>query len=248
MEQFDSKYFRGQGKLFLGARDAAGNPVGLTFIGDLTSAEITPQVERDEVIENVTGSGGVGASWIRRSAFQIAIVMRSIRKDHLAAALQGQLVDKASSDVTDEEHTAILGAFSRLEHTNVSNVEITDEEGNVTYVAGEDYVLYPAEGMIEWLADGDISDEEAVLVTYDYAAQYHVPSSPNNEPKYLVFAGKNTADGDRSVRCEAYRVKLDPAAVSMITESSADIPLNGVVELDALRPAGDQFFSWKVEA
>lgn len=247
MEDFGSKYFRGQGKLFAGSRNAAGKPVGLVFLGDLSSAEVSPQVERDEIIENVTGSSGVGASWLRRSQFNIQIAMRSIRKDHLAAALQGTATDKTAGSVTDEAHTVALGKFSPLVHNKVSSVVVTGAGGSPTYVADTDYKVHADEGFIEWLSGGSVTEALAVLIDYSYAAQYHVPSSPGNLDKYLVFAGKNTADNDKMTRCELYKVKLDPSALALITDTAADMQLAGVVQLDSLRPAGDQFFSWKVE-
>lgn len=246
-ENFASRYYRGQGKLFLGDRDANGNPVGLVFIGDLSSAEMTPQIERDQVIENVTGSGGIGASWLRSSQFNMQLTMRSIRKEHLEAALHGTALTKVSGSITAEAHTVKLGKFSRLQHTNVSTVVVKASPGGTTISAANNYVVYPAEGMIEWLAGGTVTDAQNVTIDYGYAAQYHVPSAPNNVAKYLVFAGKNTADSDKQTRCEIYRCKLDPGVLSLITESAGEIPMSGVVELDSLRAAGDQFFSWKVE-
>lgn len=251
METFESRYFRGQGALFIGDRDAAGNPVGLTFVGDLTTATLTPQIERDEVIENVTGSGGVGASWLRASQFQVALTMRSIRPAHFAAALQGTLTEKAAGDVSDEEHVAKIGKFSRLQHTNVTNVVVTEdtEDTPATYVAGVDYKVHAAEGLIEWLSEAGatIADDIAVVIDYDYGAQYHVTAAPNNLSRYLVFAGKNSADDDKQTRCEMYRVKLDPGSMPMISESAGEMTINGVLETDSARPAGDQFFSWKVQ-
>lgn len=249
METFESRYFRGQGALFIGDRDAEGNPVGLTFIGDLTTATLTPQIERDEIIENVSGSGGIGASWLRASQFQLAITMRSIRPEHFAAALQGTLTQKAAGDVSDEAHTVKLGKFSRLQHTNVTDVVVREvaESNPTTYVAGTDYLVHAAEGLIEWLDGGTVTDDLAVELDYDYSAQYHVTAQPNNLTRYLVFAGKNSADDDKQTRCEMYRVKLDPGSMPMISESAGEMTINGVLETDAGRPAGDQFFSWKVQ-
>lgn len=247
MEQFDSRYFRGQGKLFVGSRTAAGEPDGLVFVGDLSSVDMTPDISRQQVIENVTGQAGVGSSWIEQSAFTLSIVMRSIKPEHLAVALQGANTAKASASVTGEAHTAKLGKFSRLAHTNVSAVTVSGSGGTPTYVADTDYKVHAAAGLIEWLSGGTVTEDTAAEIDYTYADQHHVASAPNNEAKYLVFAGQNSADSDKQTRVEVYKCKLDPGVFSLITSGAAEGTINGVVEQDALRTAGDQFFTWKTE-
>jgi len=246
-EQFDSKYFRGQGPLFLADRDVNGNPTGLVFVGDVSSAELTPQIEKGEVIENVSGAGGVGASWTTRTQYNLSISMRSVKKEHLAIALHADLTSKVAGTVTDEAQTAYLDKFISLEHTKVSAVVVTDSAGTTTYVLDTDYALSADEGMVEILSSGSITEAQALLIDYAYAAQGHLSANPNNLDKYLVFAGKNTADNDKQTRCEIYKIKLDPSVLSMITTDAAEIPITGIVEKDSLRAAGDQFFGWKIE-
>ena len=247
-EQFDSKYFRGQGKLYIGDRNATtGAPEGLVFVGDVASVELTPNVERGEVIENVTGQGGIGASWLKRASYQLSITMRSIRSDHLALALQGAVTTKAAGSVTNEAATVRLGKASPLAHTNVSTVVVTGVGGAPTYVAGTDYVVHAAEGIIEWLTGGTVTDGLAVEIDYAYAAQDHVGSSPGNLDKYIVFAGINTADNDKQTRCEIYKCKLDPSVPSLVTDNESEMKIDGVIQTDTLRAAGDQFFAWKIE-
>lgn len=247
MEQFDSRYFRGQGKLFAADRDPNGAPTGLLFLGDMTSSDMTPNMERSETIENTTGSGGVGSSFLKRAQYDVSIVMRSIRHDHLARALHASDTARAGASVTDEAHTGYHDAFIKLEHTNVSAVVVTDDTGVTTYTEGTDYALYANEGMIEILSTGGITDAQPLLIDYSYAAQHHLKVSPHNKEIYLVFAGKNSADNDKMTRCEMYKMKLDPGALSMITDDTTDTTLNGTLLLDPLRPAGDQFYSWKTE-
>src|SRR5680860_1205105 len=102
-EQFDTRYFRGQGPLFMGARDAAGNPAGLIFVGDLGEATVTGNIERAEIRENVSGIGALGSSFVRAVNYELSISMRSIKRDHLARAAGGR-VQKASASVSNEVH------------------------------------------------------------------------------------------------------------------------------------------------
>jgi len=248
MEQFESKYFRGQGKVFLADRDAAGQPMGLTFIGDLTSADMTPQIDKEEVIENVTGTNAVAASWPTGTKYNLSIAMRSVKKEHLAIALQADLATKIAGTVTDESHIAYDDKLVALAHNKISAVVVTDAAGTTTYAATTDYIVHADEGMIEILSTGTIVDAAVILVDYSYAAQGHLTANPTNTDKYLVFAGKNSADNDKQVRCEIYKVKLDASVLSMITANAADMTLTGEIVLDSLRAAGDQFYGWKLES
>ncbi len=247
MEQFDSKYFRGQGPLYLADRDASGNPTGFVFIGDVSAAELQPQIDRTEKLENVSGSSAVAVSTLKSVKYSLNLTMDSVKAAHLALALSGTLTAIIAGSVTDQSHTANLDKFFKLQHTKVSSVVVTDSAGTTTYVDGTDYVLRADEGVIEVLSTGNITEGQALLVDYAYAAQSLVQSNPGNVEKYLMFSGINTADNDKRMRCEIYRCKLDPGALSMITEDVQGMQINGLIELDALRPAGDQLFSWLVE-
>jgi hypothetical protein len=247
-ELFDSKYFRGQGKVFLGDRNATtGAPEGLMFVGDVSSADLTPQVQNEEHIESVTGSGGIGSSFTKSVEYQLSMTMHSIKPDHLAIALQGAVTVKAGASVTDEAHVVKLGKFSRLQHNKISAVTVTGAGGTPTYVADTDYKMHADEGLIEWLTGGTVTEDLAVLIDYTYAAQKHVSANPQNVEKYLVFAGKNSANNSKMTRCEIYKLKLDPSVLGMIQETHAGMQITGRILLDSLRAAGDQFFGWKIE-
>jgi hypothetical protein len=248
MELHDSRYFRGQGPLYIADRDpVTGLPTGFTFVGDVTSVELNPEVERFEVKENVSGKGAVGASGIKSVKYAVQMVLRSIKPAHLKMALQGALTVKAAGNVVDEVHKAYDDKFIRLLHTNVSTVVVTNNAGSVTYVADTDYKVHAAEGLIEVIAAGAMVEGADHKIDYAYAAQQHLTVNPTNSYKVLMFAGKNTADSDKQTRCEAYKVQFDPAALDLITDETAEIELSGVVLLDTLRTAGDQLFSWKVQ-
>ena len=247
-EQFDSRYFRGQGKVFIGGRDATtGKPVGLEYLGDMTSVQLQPNVQREDTFENSSGGNALAVSLIQSVDYSLSIAMRSIKPTHLAYALQGASTAQAAASVTTETHTAKLGKFSVLQFNKVSSVVVTGTGGTPTYVAGTDYKVHADMGMIEWLSGGTITEDTATEIDYDYADQHHITTSPGNTDYYLVFAGVNSADSDKQTRCEMYKVRLDPSSIDMITEGRSDLPLSGKVQQDTLRAAGDQLFQWKTE-
>lgn len=246
-ELFDTKYFRGQGPLFIGGRTAAGEPDGLIFVGDTGEVTLEPKMDFTEVIENVTGQGGIGSSSLKRAQYDIKIMLRSVKPEHLALALQGTTTAKVGASVVNELHTARKGKFVRLKHVKVSTVVVTGPSATPIFTVGTDYVVHAERGMIEIVTTGVIVEAQTLEIDYAYAAQNHVTSNPGNIDKSIVFSGKNTANNDKNTRCEIYKVRLDPGSLSLITEEEAEYSISGRVLLDSLRPVGDQFFTWKIE-
>src|SRR3989304_3097624 len=246
-ELFDSRYFAGQGPLFLGTRDAAGKPAGLVFIGDVGEVSLTPNVENSDVKENATATRAIASSINTGTEYNLSITMRSIKPDHLAIALQGAVTTKAASSATDEPHIAHEDKFIRLLHTKVSAVVVTSDPTGTTFTVNTDYIVHAAEGMIEILASGTIAEDAPLLIDYAYAAQHHISANPGNTERYLVFAGKNSADNDKQPRCEIYKVRLDPGVLGLIGSEQQEVSITGRVLVDMLRTAGDRFFAWKTE-
>jgi len=247
MEQFDSVYFSGQGPLFIGSRDAAGNPAGLVFVGDLSEASLTPSVETAEVVENVSGQGAIGNSFTKKVEYQLSITMRSVKPEHLALALQGAVTTKIAGSVTDEAHKGYLGKMIPLDNPKISTVVVTNAAATTTYVVATDYIVHADEGLIEIVSTGSITEAEDLLIDYAYASQDHVKVAPANAEKYLVFSGMNRANNNKQTRCEIYKVKLDPGVLGLIQEDQAEMPITGRILIDSLRTAGDQLYSWKIE-
>lgn len=246
-ESFVSRYFSGQGPVFIGQRDASGNPINLQFIGDISTAELTPAVENAEIVENVSGSGGIGAQFNRSTKYDFSLTLRSIKPEHAKIALQGNNTVIASGSVTNQAHTAKLGGFNVLQHVKVSSVVVTNTAGTTTYVAGTDYVLHADKGLIEILSTGTITADQIIHVDYTYAAQHKITAAPTNQDLYLVFAGVNRADNNKQTRCEIYKLNLSATAYGFIQDGFLEAPITGTVLIDSLRASGDQFFSWKTE-
>jgi hypothetical protein len=248
-EKFESRYFHGEGKSFIGDRLADGSPKDLMFIGDCSSVEITPDIQRNDVVEKITGNSSVATSYIANARYNISIAMRSVKPSHLIHALQGTQTDIASDSVTDERHTVVVGGFYPLKYLGVSNESVTlDPDGTATALTADtDYKLHADEGLIEILSGGSVSDGDEIGVDYDYGAQSRLEADPTNVEKYFHFNGINKADGDRFVRCDVYKLRLSPSSISPVTDDRQDITLEGQVENDMQRAAGDRLFNWQFD-
>ena len=246
MEDHTTKYYAGQGAVYV-SQLLNNQPVGYKFLGDVESLTLTPDVQRNEILENVSGSRGVGASFLTRVAYSLSITSRSIKAEHLALALQNDATHLAAGSVTDEPAIAQQGAMIRLARQNVSNVVITPDPPGVAFTEGSDYVVHSDAGLVEILATGTINNDAALLIDYDFTAQNVVSAYPQNAPVAVLFAGKNVAENE-TIRCEVYKCKLDPASFDLINADGSSSQRSGVVEQDTSRAANDQLFSWIVNS
>ena len=249
-EQFDTVYLRGQGPLLLAPRDSiTGKPVGLEFAGDISAISISPSVERKKVIENVTGTGGTGASFTTGVSLALSITFRSIKPSHLARICQGAATAQAAASITDEPHKGYIGKMVPLAHTKVSAVVVTDSTGTTTCTAGagNDYIVHADEGLVEILSGGAITEAQDLLIDYAHAAQHLMQANPGNVDLYAVFAGMNSANSDKQVRGTLYKINLDPGAPDLIGDDAVEMTVSGEVLLDTLRASGDQYYSLQTE-
>ncbi len=251
MEQFDSIYWRGQGPAFLATRDSAGLPLGFDFLGDIETIEGTPNVSTTKVKENVSGNRLTAVTFSNETEFPITLNFKSAKPEHLAKALQADLSIKAAGTVdvgTPESVTAYHDKFSKLANIKASAVVVKDVTDATTYVADTDYKVYGDEGMIEVLSTGSIGDTDVLHVSYAYAAQKYLSANPGNTEYMLLFPGINTANSDKRGRCTIFKIKIDPAFLSLIQQDSEGaLSVNAEMLVDSLRTSGNQLYEWDYE-
>lgn len=248
-EQFDSHYFSGQGPVFIGTRDSAGAPAGVTFVGDVAAVEFPANIDRTDVLENVSGNRNVAASFKTQTEYALRVVMKSAKPQHLVRAIGGTVTVKTADSVTAEAVKGYDDKFTPLAHVKVSSVVVKGSGGTPTYVKDTDYTEHLAEGMIEVLSTGSISDEDDLEIDYDYAAQHHVAANPVDEDLVLVCPAINRARDSKRGRLTLHKINLDPGSLNVIQDGDEEVTmeLNGKVLLDDLRSAGDQLFSFAIE-
>ena len=80
---------------------------------------------------------------------------------------------KHASEISDEKitfSTALLDAdTARLAHSGVRSVQLASEDGETTYVEGEDYEIDAPSGLIMRVPDGQIPEGAAALASYVFA-------------------------------------------------------------------------------
>ena len=237
----DTQYFSGQGVFMIGTRTSTGGPAGLRPVG--TVRDLTMSVTTNEITEKETQTGarGVELTLTTEVGVSIAANLKSLDKDNLELATLGANTDLTSGTVTDKPVTLSGELYMPLGYVNVSSVVVTDPTGATTYVENTDYLLDAQSGLLSRIAAGSIPDGEETLVDFAYAVQSHIEGSiTSSSPDYWVrFNGLNTADGDKPVVLDFFKVSAKPLKnLALITDTTAGLELDFNVLYDSLRPAG----------
>ena len=148
----------------------------------------------------------------------------------LAWALMGEAValtaGSGAVDVgTPESVTAVLDEFVRLAHGDVSSVVVKDDTDTTTYVAGTDYEVNAALGMIKALSTGDISDDDVLHVSYSYAAEtgYQVNIGTKSLIRVAVLIDGEDEFTGEACKAEFYSVVLASGTeIGVISEPEND--------------------------
>ncbi|MGP1066424.1 hypothetical protein ACJ8LR_21895 [Serratia sp. CY56810] len=231
-------YYYGQGKVFLGRRNAQGQAVSLRWIGDVGELQIALTTDSFTHKESYTGQrapvrristgkdGTVTATWFEHSP------------DNLAILLYGEKVAVPAGTITDEALPAGIQAGDRvtLNHQNVSAVTIAD------LVEGTDYKLDAKFGALEFLTT---PATQPLSVNYTHASSVNTSVfTQTPDELFLRYEGINLAENGAAVVVELYRVQYDPASALSLINTDTSLPgleTTATVLLDTERPDDAQF-------
>lgn len=255
----ENKYFSGQGTVLLGSRDAAGAPMGLRPVGNVSALGIAIETSVTEHKESETGQRSVDLRLTTETKCNLSITMESFSKKNLEQALRGEQVDVVGATVTAEVVKAYPGAVSPLNRMKISSVVVTLVAGSVVltpYVNDEtdwDYKVNAEAGSLLFnsIADADNLALDAgkeygsVTVGYTFAAQSLTNAlTKGAQELYMRFEGLNTAQENEPVVIEIFRFMTDPLQeLALIGDDIQQFVLEGSVLADSLRASGSKFFT-----
>lgn len=233
-------YFSGQGRVYLAQRDANGNPLALRWVGNVPDLKITLNVETIEHKESYSGQRLTDLQLITAKDGEFSCTLEDLSAENLELSLYGVTSSVTSGMVVDEPlPTDILdGETWLLAHQFVSHVVIKDSASSpATLTEGTHYKVHAAQGAIEFL---DVTGfTQPFLVDYDYGAAKSVAMFRSAQPEvWLRFDGINTADANRPVIVDLYRVAINPTRdLSLISEELQRFELSGRVLADLTKDA-----------
>lgn len=248
--QNSTEYFMGQGQVFVGTKDATtGEAQGLRHVGNVTDLKLSLKTNVLELKEAMTGQRGLAKRLTTEVGASFSATLESLNPENLAIALRGSNTAVASGSVTKITYKAFKGTVLNLKHIDISAVSIYDDAtGLVPYVAGTDYIVnddsitIPLTGGI---AADDLGSGVDIKVSYTYGAQDVMQSFTSGEKEYWVrFEGLNTADENKSVVVDVYKVAMDPLKeLALINDKQAEIVFDGSCLLDSTRATGSKYFT-----
>lgn len=232
-------YFSGQGRVYIGERDALGNPKGLRFVGNVPELKISLDVETVEHKESQSGQRLTDLSYVKSKKGEFSCTLEEFLMDNLSLSLFGKVVKQTTGTATDEVlPTADVGHLIALARQNVSSVVVKDSTGSPKTLPSTQYLVNDKYGSII------INDKttggpyvEPFKASYTYGASKSVPmfTSPLPE-RWVRFEGLNTVDGNAPVLIELYRVAISPTKeLSVITDELAKFELSGQALADTLK-------------
>jgi hypothetical protein len=231
-----------QGNVYVANRDTNGNPLAFRHLGNVPSIEITLESGTVDHFESTSGQRLQDGRLIISKTAGLSMTLDEWTTKNLALALYGTDAVIAGSTVTAEVFPAGLvnGDFVRLTKQDVSAVVIKDSAGvPVTLVEGTDYQITSAKhGTIKILNVGTYI--QPFKADYTYAGGTNIALFSAAPPElWLKVDGVNTAEANKPVLAELYRVILDPvAALALIhNEGYGPMELSGAVLYDATKVA-----------
>ena len=235
-------YFSGQGRVYIGARDSAGNPAGLTFVGNVPELKVSLSVETLEHQEAQSGQRLTDLQLIKTKKGEFACTLEELSSGNLALALYGHSTTVAPGTVTGEAlpNPVTAGHLYPLAHQNVSAVQIQDSDSPPKPLPAAQYQVHAKHGSV-LILDATTGGPYVEPFTVDYAYGAAQSTAMFTRPlpeRWIRFEGLNTADANREVVIDLYRVAINPAKeLSIITDELLKFELSGQVLADLSKPA-----------
>jgi len=233
-------YFRGQGKVLMASRNAAGEPLSFRDVGNVPTLEITLESDIEEHKESRTGNGLTDLRLLKGLTSGAKFMLEEFTKENLADALYGGYSDISAGTVTDEplaDDNVAVGDILRLANPNASSIVIKDSTGApLTLVLGTDYEVHSAEhGSIKILNLGAYVQPFTADYSNALAVNVNMLTGTIAE-RWLRFEGLNMADTGQPVLIELYRFSYDPAKLlSLISDDLAGFELEGGALYDSTK-------------
>lgn len=236
-------YFSGQGKLKLAPIASGVVTAGYRWVGNVPDFKPAFAASKFEHKESYTGQRLPDKTITTELKSTFTATLEDWSPENMALATRGTAQKTTSGAVTDELSPATLAAGETwlLKNGNISALTITDSAGIPVTVDTDDYTVDVAYGAVTLV---DVSGYTLPLkASYTKGVVDVVPFFTEAVKEVaLLFEGINTADGNKKVRAELYRVALDPTKeLGLITENFGQFVMEGTALIDETKGADPLF-------
>ena len=227
-------YFSGQGKLKLAPIIAGVIAGGYRWVGNVPDFKPAFATSKNEHKESYTGQRLTDKTITTELKSTFTATLEDWSPENMALATRGKVEKTVAGAVTGETSPATLaiGETWLLKNSNITNLVITDSATTPATVDPSKYVADLAYGTVEML---DITGLTLPLkAAYTKGVVEVVPFFTQGVQEVaLLFEGINTADSNKKVRAELYRVALDPTKeLGLITENFGQFVIEGTTLID----------------
>lgn len=234
-----TQYLLGQGKVYIAARDAAGKPKALRWLGDVSAAKVGLKVTKADQKESYSGQRSTVKSIVVGKEATLDLTLQEVSKDNLSLALSGKSTSLPSGSVTAEVLPADIVSGDRvsLKYPKVSTVVITD---SATTPVTLDPAKYDVDADFGAITFKDITSvTQPLKVAYTHAALESVSMfSAQQSDVFIRYEGINLAEGGTPIVVELYKVNPEPLKdLALITDKFADMTISSAVLIDTNKPA-----------
>jgi hypothetical protein len=239
-------YFSGQGKLFV-APLVNGIPGQFRWLGNVPDFKPSFDTSKIEHKESYSGQRLLDKVITTENKSKVTAELEDWSKENLALAVRGSVSAVSAGTVTTSSPETspaglVAGSIWALKHQKVSTVVIKDSAATPVTVDSSDYVVDPDFGTVTIV--------DATGYTLPFTASYSYGAVDNIafftqaiQEVALRFEGVNTADGNKKVLAEIYRVALDPTKdLGLITNDFGKFSLEGNALVDPTKPNNDLVF------
>lgn len=228
-------YFSFRGKVKIGPRDTSGNPLGLTYVGNVPDCTLSMATESTDHKESWSGQDLIDASIVTSKDGELSLSTEELLKEVFGYVLNGTVTDVTSGTVAGPEAVCsapTTGKTYLLAKQNVSSVVLTH---GGSAIADTKYTVNAKHGSVEFLDVTGLTG--AVTAAYSYGAHQHVSmfTSDSND-MWFRLEGINKVTNDRVV-VDLYKIKISPTdGLQLISDAEfGNMPLKAKVLADVTK-------------
>ncbi len=152
-----NRYFRGQGRVFVGTRDELGEPVSLRDIGNCPELMIETTQDVVEHKESQTGDRRVDLRIYTSTSVNISFTCENTEKENWQLAFQGALGASGATEVIEAFNAPRVDYYIRFEGLNtvenknevtVDMFKVSLESAQQIALIGDDLVAFQLRGSV----------------------------------------------------------------------------------------------------
>ena len=227
-------YFSGQGKLKVAPIVGGIIAAGYRWVGNVPDFKPAFAASKNDHKESYSGQRLTDKTLTTELNSTFSATLEDWSPANLALATRGKVQKTTAGAVTAEVSPAalIVGETWLLANGNITTLVITDSSAIPATVDPDQYVADLAYGTIELLDLTGITLPLKAAYTKGVVEVVPFFTEPIKEVAVL-FEGINTADENKKVRAELYRVALDPTKeLGLITEAFGQFMIEGTAMID----------------